>query len=45
MPEVFDRVIASDSNTAVFPIREYWLDMGHPEQYQIANRDIDRLFD
>ena len=45
MPEVFDRVIAADGNTAVFPIREYWLDMGHPEQYQIANRDIDGLFD
>ena len=45
MPEIFDKVIAADHPTAVFPIREYWLDVGQPDEYRIANGDIVRLFE
>lgn len=44
MPDLFDQIIEARHNTAVFPIREYWLDIGHPEQYRIANGDVEKLF-
>ncbi|MBI2236398.1 MAG: nucleotidyltransferase family protein [Magnetospirillum sp.] len=45
MPELFTRVIASDRATAVFPVREYWLDIGQPDDFTHANGDFAANFD
>ena len=37
MPTLFDRLIDLKRETVVFPIREYWLDIGHLEDLQRAN--------
>ncbi len=44
MPELVDRLIARNYSTAVFPIREYWLDIGQPDDYKQANKDYRELF-
>ncbi|WP_325176693.1 nucleotidyltransferase family protein [Paenibacillus alkalitolerans] len=37
MPSLFDHIIGSGEKTAVFPIRDYWLDIGRMEDFQRAN--------
>lgn len=37
MPELFNVMIGRNMETAVFPIREYWLDIGRLEDFQRAN--------
>lgn len=37
MPTLFDRLIAAGNGTSAFPIREYWLDIGHLEDFERAN--------
>ncbi|WP_435627918.1 nucleotidyltransferase family protein [Candidatus Ferrigenium straubiae] len=37
MPTLFDRLIADRSKTIAFPVREYWLDIGHVEDFERAN--------
>lgn len=37
MPTLFEKLIESDRETSVFPVREYWLDIGHLEDFQRAN--------
>lgn len=37
MPTLFDRVKASGAATVAFPLREYWLDIGCPEDYDRAS--------
>jgi NDP-sugar pyrophosphorylase family protein len=36
MPNLFDRVNAAGATTVAFPLREYWLDIGRPEDYDQA---------
>lgn len=43
MPSLFKRVARAGLKTAVFPIREYWLDIGHHEDLERANSDIREL--
>lgn len=40
MPEVFHRLIDAGQRAAVFPIREYWLDVGQMEDFRRANLDL-----
>jgi dTDP-glucose pyrophosphorylase/predicted transcriptional regulator len=40
MTEVFKNLIAKNESTAVFPIREYWLDVGQVDDLRQANQDI-----
>lgn len=40
MPELFNRMIGLGWDTAVFPIREYWLDIGRMEDFQRANGEF-----
>ena len=40
MTDLFSRVIDDNQNTAVFPIHEYWLDIGCDDDYQHANRKV-----
>ena len=40
MTEVFKILVAKNESTAVFPIREYWLDVGQVADLQQANQDV-----
>lgn len=44
MPTLFSRLIEQGRETAMFPIREYWLDIGHLADYQRANGEYAELF-
>jgi dTDP-glucose pyrophosphorylase len=44
MPLLFQELINSKEKVASFPLREYWLDIGHIDQYKQANRDIHTIF-
>jgi dTDP-glucose pyrophosphorylase/predicted transcriptional regulator len=44
MPDLFTKLIAERRETAVFPIREYWLDIGHMEDFARANGDFPEVF-
>lgn len=39
MPDLIGRLIAEGKRVVGFPIREYWLDIGHPEDYEKALAD------
>lgn len=45
MTDLFSRVIAAGQPTAVFPIREYWLDIGQPDDFNRANGEFASIFD
>ncbi|MBO9607978.1 MAG: nucleotidyltransferase family protein [Paenibacillaceae bacterium] len=40
MPSLFDKAIALQKNSSVYPIREYWLDIGRMDDFQRANIDV-----
>jgi len=44
MPNLFEGLVAQRRETAVFPIREYWMDIGHLSDLEKANGDFDALF-
>jgi dTDP-glucose pyrophosphorylase/CBS domain-containing protein len=44
MPALFDKLFAIQSETAAFPIREYWLDIGRKADFERANGDYDEIF-
>ena len=44
MPRLFEKIIAEKKETTVFPIREYWLDIGLVADYDRANVEFRQLF-
>jgi len=44
MPTLFEKLIELKKETAVFPIREYWLDIGHLSDYNRAKGEYGELF-
>jgi dTDP-glucose pyrophosphorylase len=44
MPTLFQALIDGQQETVVFPIREYWLDIGHLADYDRANGDYMSVF-
>ncbi|AMV71856.1 nucleotidyltransferase family protein [Desulfuromonas carbonis] len=44
MPTLFDKLFNKQSETAAFPIREYWLDIGRKADFEQANGDYDEVF-
>ncbi len=44
MPALFEQLIKNEQATAVFPIREYWLDIGHMDDFERANVDFSHVF-
>jgi len=44
MPSLFEKLIAKKRSTAVFPIREYWLDIGQVADYDRAKVDFGQNF-
>jgi dTDP-glucose pyrophosphorylase len=45
MTQVFERVIANRNETAVFPIHEYWLDIGRLDDLERAKSDFKAGYD
>lgn len=39
MPTLFETLLAQGKEVSVFPVREYWLDIGRMSDYERANRD------
>jgi len=44
MTDLFELLIEAGHDTAVFPVREYWLDIGRIDDLERANGDIGSLF-
>ncbi|MFQ5801306.1 MAG: nucleotidyltransferase family protein [Candidatus Methylomirabilales bacterium] len=40
MPDLITRLVADGRQVIAFPVREYWLDIGRPEDYTRARDDI-----
>ncbi|WP_375105675.1 nucleotidyltransferase family protein [Lysinibacillus fusiformis] len=43
MPSLFEKLIEKNSKTSVFPIREYWLDIGQIDDFNKANNEVKEL--
>lgn len=44
MPTLFEKLIERQNETSAFPIREYWLDIGHLADYDRANVEFGDVF-
>lgn len=44
MPELFKILAREKRETAVYPIREYWMDIGHIGDYERANGEYQEVF-
>ena len=44
MPGLFEQLMRNKQETIAFPIREYWLDVGRPSDFDKANGDFTVLF-
>jgi dTDP-glucose pyrophosphorylase len=44
MPSLLNRVARNGQETAVFPVREYWLDLGQIEDFNRAKGEYDGVF-
>jgi len=44
MTELFELLNEKGENSVVFPIREFWMDIGRPSDYKKANKNYDRFF-
>lgn len=44
MPSLFEKIIASGQESAVFPIREYWLDIGKMSDFELAQSEYAKVF-
>ncbi|GFO66059.1 nucleotidyltransferase family protein [Geomonas paludis] len=45
MPTLFEKVVSQQKETAVFPIREYWLDIGRMDDFQRAEGEFGKVFE
>lgn len=44
MPSLFEKLLQRKRETAVFPIREYWLDIGRMSDFERANGEFSEVF-
>ncbi len=44
MPSLFEKMLEKKMETSVFPIREYWLDIGRVDDFERANGEYDEVF-
>lgn len=44
MPNLVSRVIAEGKNSSVFPLREYWIDVGRLDDLQRASEEYEGIF-
>lgn len=45
MPTLFEALIAKEQKTSVFPIREYWIDIGRMNDFERANLEFSEVFE
>lgn len=45
MPTLFEQLVQQKSETAVFPIREYWLDIGRMDDFERAEGEFGKVFE
>jgi NDP-sugar pyrophosphorylase family protein len=43
MPQLIDRLLEAGRTVVGFPLREYWLDIGRPNDYAQALKDVELL--
>ena len=44
MPDLFKRLMENQRNVSVFPVREYWLDIGHIADFERADDEYSSYF-
>jgi dTDP-glucose pyrophosphorylase len=44
MPALFEMIVKKQMDTAVFPVREYWLDIGRMDDFERANNEFGEVF-
>ena len=44
MTSVFEQLVADKKTILSFPIREYWMDIGKPEDFRRAETDFNKYF-
>ena len=44
MPTLFNHLLSIGKTTIAYPIREYWLDIGHLNEYERAHADFESNF-
>ncbi len=44
MPTLFDRVVQAGNQASVFPLREYWIDVGRLDDLKRASDEYERVF-
>jgi dTDP-glucose pyrophosphorylase len=44
MPTVLERIVANKGRVAIYPIREYWLDIGRMEDFERAHAEFHEVF-
>ena len=45
MPELFERLAEGGREAAVYPLREYWLDIGRPAELDQARAEVQEMFE
>ena len=43
MPELFNEIIVAEEKTTVYPVREYWLDIGRLDDFERAQMEFGKL--
>ncbi|MCK5099982.1 MAG: nucleotidyltransferase family protein, partial [Desulfobacteraceae bacterium] len=44
MTDLFDNMMEKDYKTVIFQIREYWMDIGHKKDFEIADGEYGEIF-
>ena len=44
MPELFAKIMSNAGAPAVFPVREYWMDVGRMADFVRANEEYPQFF-
>jgi NDP-sugar pyrophosphorylase family protein len=44
MPSLFEKLVEDRKPATVFPIREYWLDIGQKNDFDRANNEFEGIF-
>lgn len=44
MPAFFEDIISNKNKSITYPIKDYWLDIGRPEDFEKANKEYKEIF-
>ncbi len=44
MTDLFDKIMGKDYKTIIFQIREYWMDIGHKRDFEVAEVEYEDIF-